>query len=79
MTPNIKGTDISMFSYTGTLFTTLIRFYIFRMLFTTLENNLLTSGLVKEHKVLHSSSPSLATSINSNYYKQFKKKLSFRI
>ena len=38
------------------------------MLFTTLENDALTSGLVKEHQVLHSS-PSLATSINSNYYK----------
>ena len=39
------------------------------MLFTTLENSALTSGLVKEHQVVHSSSPSL---INSNYYKPFK-------
>ena len=71
LTPNIKGTDSSVFFiYRHTFYH--IRFYIFQMLFTTLENNALTSGLVKEHKVLHSSSPSLATSINSNYYKPFK-------
>ena len=42
------------------------------MLFTTLENNALASGLVKEHQVIHSSSPSLPTSTNSNYYKRDK-------
>ena len=42
------------------------------MLFTTLENIVLNSGQVKEHQALHSSSPSLPTSTNSNYYKQDK-------
>ena len=69
MTPNIKGTDTSIFSIYSTLGTT--SGSIFSRLFTALENNTLTSGLVKEHEVLCSSSPSLAASINSNYYKPF--------
>ena len=60
-----KVPTVLYFPY-STLFTT-SGLYIFQMLFTTLENNALTSGLVKEHQVLHSSSLSLATSINSNY------------
>ena len=70
LTPNIKGTDSSIFSIyrlTQHIFHH-IQFYIIQ-LFATLENNALRLGLVKEYKVLHSSSPSLPTSINSNYYK----------
>ena len=80
MTPNSKGTNGSIFSIYSTLLSHAvlyfpyiahfyhILFYIFQMLFIALENNVLTSGLVKEHQVLHSSPPS----INSNYYKPFK-------
>ena len=54
MTPNIKGTNSSIFSRCCSR--------------TILENNVLTSGLVKEHQVhvLHSSSPLLA-----NYLKHW--------
>ena len=58
---NIKGTDSSIFPY-STLFTT-SGLYIFRMLFTTLEN------LGFSERTPSTSSPLLATSINSNYYK----------
>ena len=60
MMPNIKGTDSSIFSTYSTL--------VLALYFPdVVENNMFTLGLVKEHQVLHSSSPLLATSINSKF------------
>ena len=47
LTPNIKGTDCSIFCHIAHFFDNIL-FYIFRMLFITLENNTLTSDLVQE-------------------------------
>ena len=69
--PNTKG---SIFSIYSTLSTTSCSIFCrgHPVLYFSEEYNVLTSRLVKEHHVLHSFSPSLATSINSNYYKPFK-------
>ena len=64
MTPNIKGTNIFSIYTCSTLGTTSGSIFS--------RNNTLMSSLVKEHQAIHSSSPTLATSINSNYYKPFK-------